>query len=112
MKYSKEKTEYHEQVIFDLVCRNPSVSTRELCYELAQQNIKLNRAYATKLMWRACRKLTQKQIDATERRKEFNAWKEELNELYKEIDALKYKLLDIIQSYPGDLHDPKNLERF
>lgn len=111
MRYSEEQSKHFEEVIFDIVCRNPSVSTRSLCYELEQKGIKLNRAYATKLMWQACRRLTEKQKETTERRTEFEAWKERLNSIIHDIDDLKYKVLEIIQTYPGDLHDPKNLER-
>jgi hypothetical protein len=112
MKYSPEQVKLFEDTIYDIVCRDPGVSTRSLCYELEQQHIKLNRAYATKLMWKACRKLTDKKSEATERRAEFDAWKEKLGSMIHEIDALKFKILELIQSYPGDIPDPKNLERF
>ncbi len=111
MKYSQEQTSHFEEVIFDIVCRNPSVSTRSLCYELKQKGIELSRAYATKLMWQACKRLTEKQMETTERRAEFEAWKERLGSIIHDIDNIKFKVLELIQTYPGDVHDPKNLER-
>jgi len=106
MKYSPEQTKYHIDAIYDIVSKDPNMSTRELCYFLNEKGVKLNRAYATKLMWKAFDRMTQEEESLRKRRPEFEKWKNRLGEFVKELSDLRFKLTEIIAEYPGDWVDP------
>lgn len=108
MKYSPEQTKYHIDTIYGIVSKNPDMSTRTLCYHLNEKGIKLNRAYATKLMWKAYDRMTQEEESLRKKRPQFEQWKTRLGEFGKELNDLRFKLTEIIADYPGDWIDPHN----
>lgn len=108
MKYSSEQTNHHIDIIYDIVSKDTSMSARALCYYLKEKGYNLNRAYATKLMWKAFERLTKEQTVLREKRPQFDRWKERLEQFSVEMAQLRQKLNEIIREYPGDWIDPRN----
>jgi hypothetical protein len=82
MKYSKEIQKLHLEFAYGILLKEPSTSSRELCRELEEQHkLKLSRGYVTKLMWKACERLTKDEKDRVQRTALLLLWKEKAKKL-------------------------------
>ena len=106
MKYSPEQTSRHIEVVYEIVSKDPSMSARALCYYLKEKGHNLNRAYATKLMWKAFARMNEEEKNLRERRPQFDQWKARFETVIHEVDLLRASLRQIITEYPGDWIDP------
>lgn len=103
MKYSKEQQELHLEKVYAIFSQNPNMSARYLWREIDRQGLHLNRSYTTKLLWRACAKLTAEEKRKSDLSADLLKWRagvvEAVREFYEKIRELNWE-------YPRDGENP------
>ena len=107
MKYSQKQQDLHRQMVYEIIVKDPKMSSRGICYFLKNdKGLVLSRNYASRLMKEALERYSEMRRDRKEYNSELLEWSIEVDKAFKELEKTIDRMRFTFPGVPEDFDKP------